>query len=76
VLQQRHRGTETGTESRQTQSESHRENDESFEDSWNEQVLFKCAILGLLFLILWWVLFLKAESADTRDVDTTHDCPF
>jgi hypothetical protein len=40
-------------------SESKRENDESFEDSWNDQEQCKCAILGLLFLFLWWVLFLK-----------------
>ncbi len=46
---------------RQSESKSERENDESFEDSWNGQEQCKWAILGLLFLVLWWVLFLKQK---------------
>ncbi len=45
----------------QRQSERKRENDQRFEDSWNDQEQCKCAILGLLFLVLWWVLFLKQK---------------
>jgi len=62
VLQQRHPGKETGTQ-RQRQSESKRErtNDDIFEDSSNDQEQCKRAILGSLFLVLWWVLFLKQK---------------
>ncbi len=70
------RARRPGQTDRQTdrQSESKRENDESFEDSWNNQEQPKCAILGLLFLVLWWVLFLK-QKVQRREMWTRPTTP-